>query len=395
LVTGHKLLLADDSITIQKVVHLTFADEGIQVTAVSDGEQAIKKLEEERPDIVLADVFMPGLSGYEVCERIKRDERFRDVPVMLLVGTFEPFDEKEARRVGADDVLTKPFQSIRQLVEKVGSLLSGKEKEQAEPDTGELAPPASEARDASQYVTSPLAPPPVERPADPFAGAEMDDEMIQVTAGQDQTPGAPQEQPAASPSGPAFSDTLEMEPAPVVEAHAPEAPVAHLDQPAPSTDLEMEDELLELDDIEPFPVAAADEYILDIVEETPAELPEPALEPLEMSPASLAGEAVVAPSTLDAVGATDESVWSAAAVVVETPAEPQPEPVAAASETAAATGGGTLDPARLSPEVIDAIARRVVEHLSDNVIREIAWEVVPQLAELLIKRRLEEEKRGQ
>jgi CheY-like chemotaxis protein len=63
-------------------------------------------LEEVAPDIVLADIFMPGLNGYEVCEHIKRNERFRHIPVMLLVGSFEPFDEAEARRVGADDYLT-------------------------------------------------------------------------------------------------------------------------------------------------------------------------------------------------------------------------------------------------------------------------------------------------
>jgi len=120
-----KLLLADDSITIQKVVELTFTDEGFVVTTVGDGEQALQKLAEEMPDIVLADVFMPGKSGYEVCERIKQDKRFQHIPVMLLVGSFEPYNEAEARRVGANDVLTKPFQSIRQLVNKVGALLGG------------------------------------------------------------------------------------------------------------------------------------------------------------------------------------------------------------------------------------------------------------------------------
>src|SRR5918998_3701828 len=125
LVSGRKMLLADDSITIQKVVDLTFSDEGIEVTTVGNGEQAILKLEEIQPDIVLADIFMPGRSGYEVCEHIKRDERFRHIPVLLLVGSFEPFDEAEARRVGADDFLTKPFQSIRQLVNKVTALISG------------------------------------------------------------------------------------------------------------------------------------------------------------------------------------------------------------------------------------------------------------------------------
>lgn len=122
---GRKLLLADDSVTVQKVVDLTFGDEGFEVITASDGEQAIRKVAEVAPDIVLADVFMPGLNGYQVCERIKRDERTRHIPVMLLVGSFEPFDEQEARRVGADDHLTKPFQSIRELIGKVGALLGG------------------------------------------------------------------------------------------------------------------------------------------------------------------------------------------------------------------------------------------------------------------------------
>src|SRR5437899_5812022 len=69
---------------------------------------------------------MPGVNGYRLCERSKQSERFGRIPVMLLVGSFEPFDEAEARRVGADDVVTKPFQSIRQLVSRVGSLLGGK-----------------------------------------------------------------------------------------------------------------------------------------------------------------------------------------------------------------------------------------------------------------------------
>jgi CheY-like chemotaxis protein len=122
-VEQRKLLLADDSITIQKVINLTFADEGIEVTAVGNGATAIERLPEIAPDLVLADVHMPGLNGYEVCERIRNTPEFQDVPVMLLVGSFEPFDETEARRVGANDFLTKPFQSIKQLVNKVHGLL--------------------------------------------------------------------------------------------------------------------------------------------------------------------------------------------------------------------------------------------------------------------------------
>lgn len=121
------LLLADDSITIQKVVNLTFADEGIEVISVSDGNSAMDKLREDTPDLVLADVNMPGLNGYEICEKIKQSDSISQTPVILLVGSFEPFDEDEAERVGANDYLTKPFQSISQLVDKVTDLLKVEE----------------------------------------------------------------------------------------------------------------------------------------------------------------------------------------------------------------------------------------------------------------------------
>jgi CheY-like chemotaxis protein len=118
-----RILLADDSITIQKVVNLTFADEGIEVIAVSNGEQAERRLSEICPDLVLADIFMPGKNGYELCEFVKQSPEFRNVPVVLLVGAFEPFNEAEARRVRADAHLTKPFES-RTLVDTVRKLIS-------------------------------------------------------------------------------------------------------------------------------------------------------------------------------------------------------------------------------------------------------------------------------
>lgn len=117
-----RILLADDSITIQKVVNLTFADEGIDVVAVSNGEMAARRLDEVNPDLVLADIFMPGKNGYELCETIKTNPKFRNVPVVLLVGAFEPFDQAEAKRVQADAHLTKPFEP-RTLVETVRKLL--------------------------------------------------------------------------------------------------------------------------------------------------------------------------------------------------------------------------------------------------------------------------------
>jgi CheY-like chemotaxis protein len=157
LLTGRrKLLLADDSPTVRKVVELFFGEEGYDVVAVGGGEEALRELEAERPpDVLLADVVMPGPNGYELCEHVKRDSRLGRMPVVLLVGTFEPFNEAEARRVGADTVLTKPFQSIRDLVSKVGSLLGGESKhvdEQAPHDerrAGEERAEASSLPDAA------------------------------------------------------------------------------------------------------------------------------------------------------------------------------------------------------------------------------------------------------
>src|SRR6185436_11604163 len=118
------LLLADDSVTIQRVIELTFADEGIRVIAVGDGETAIRRFDEEHPDIVLADVGMPGVDGYQVATHVKHSPASGRVPVLLLTGAFEPIDEDRARGTGCDGVLVKPFEP-RQLIKTVRELLSG------------------------------------------------------------------------------------------------------------------------------------------------------------------------------------------------------------------------------------------------------------------------------
>ncbi len=120
---GRKLFLADDSVTIQKVVALTFSSEDMEIITASDGQEALERLQEVTPDVILLDIFMPHHDGYEVCAFIKQSARLSQVPVILLVGAFEPFDHEKAKAVGADDYLTKPFQSIKQLVNKVNNLL--------------------------------------------------------------------------------------------------------------------------------------------------------------------------------------------------------------------------------------------------------------------------------
>ncbi len=167
---GCKILLADDSITIQKVVNLTFAEEGIEVVAVSNGDQAERKLAEFRPDLVLADIFMPGKNGYELCETIKQNPQFSNVPVVLLVGAFEPFDQNEAKRVGADDQLTKPFES-RKLVETVRRLISISDQNRPpQPPAAEQQVKSDRATDSlearSERTTDPLDAKPFAQPSD-------------------------------------------------------------------------------------------------------------------------------------------------------------------------------------------------------------------------------------
>ena len=142
-----RLLLADDSVTIQRVVNLTFADEGIDVITVGDGEAALREIAAVHPDIVLADVHMPGPSGYEICSLLRGVEETSKIPVILLVGSFEQFDPEEAERAGADAFVTKPFQPIRQLVDQVKELL-------ARNSNGNV--PAEElSMDANEQVHSP------------------------------------------------------------------------------------------------------------------------------------------------------------------------------------------------------------------------------------------------
>src|SRR5258708_20854859 len=118
-----KILLADDSITIQKVVELTFSDGDYEVTAVNNGAKAIAKLAEMRPDIILSDIIMPEKKGQEGGEYVKSHPQHRNLPVVLLTGTFEPFDPDRADKAGCDAVVTKPFES-QSLIQKVEELIA-------------------------------------------------------------------------------------------------------------------------------------------------------------------------------------------------------------------------------------------------------------------------------
>ncbi len=119
-----KILVADDNSNIQKMVGLALKDQGIDVVAVGNGEAAVRKISDIKPDLVLADVFMPVRNGYEVCQYVKGDAALAHIPVILLVGAFDPLDEQEAQRVGADGVLKKPFVPPDPLISMVKSALA-------------------------------------------------------------------------------------------------------------------------------------------------------------------------------------------------------------------------------------------------------------------------------
>lgn len=352
---NHKLLLADDSATIQKVVNLTFADEGVDVTCASDGDTAMGLFSQMHPDIVLADVHMPGLDGYHLCELIRQREESRDVPVILLVGSFEPFDEEEALRVGANDYLTKPFLSIRLLVTKVSELLAKRESQPEEPPS-EIEVPAEHRA--------------------PYTG-DIDDLIEQ-----------------------SFVETAEM-PYPVPEP--PRSDAAGLD-----------DELIETLKPEAREDSSLDDHLIEV--RHPSEIDEGTQEyhfedaggSFEL-PTSEAQAYVPASSPFDSLAA-EEAVFEPESDESEDQWRPEaaddaahgyeyddsnllelPDPRVRAEHDQ--PHAMYAERPELSPELIDAIARRVAEKISESVIREIAWQVVPQVADSIIRERTEGESR--
>ncbi len=452
MLAGRKLLLADDSITIQKVVDLTFADEGVSVVCVNNGREAIERVEEFLPDVILADVFMPLVNGYELCEYIKRNDKLKHIPVMLLIGSFEPFDEEEARRVGANDTLTKPFQSIRRLIEKVGMLVSGRPPEEQIP-TAELPKPDVPEPEVEKLTTAELEittadtqPLPAElrhivdeaapsrahhEQVQLLSEAKADNGMTEGTVSESRNQGSEtyegagevlldlgfepgrsaldedfvldidlDEVPETSPdeplsAGPAFGGVdsyrsiAQAEPGPVStnwsQATAvSEVPLAATDQFATAQEFQR---IVDEPVGEPAPEATLPEVevvgVGSEVTSTPTEQPA-----TTQGFQRIVDEPVSEPAAEQTLGGAEVIEAPAEKVAVGTSAAEQNLTGPPASLTAPRPSLFSIQ--QLSPEVIDAIARRAVEHLSEKVVQEIAWEVVPQLAELLIKRQLEE-----
>lgn len=331
-----RILLADDSVTIQKVIELTFMDEDLEVRAVSNGDEAVALLPELNPDFVIADVHMPGANGYEVCRRSKQHRP--DVPVLLLVGTFEPFDESQARAAGADSFLKKPFDS-QELLQRVEELLA----------------PKAAAEAATDFPTQP--------------GTDLP-----LSAGLGGLEALPELE--AEPAWGNFE--LEAEPEPAFAAPAA-APVPEPFDREPAFNLEPEEPEPSYQ-VEPEPVFELEEQeasfaVRDEIFGAPADLA------FDEAPQDryLAEEAPPSP----AAAGFD---WAAASAPAAEPAFAAPAEAPPVSEPPAATNGG----GRLSDEDVDRIARRVVELLGDKAVRDVAWEVIPDMAEVIIRDRLRE-----
>lgn len=129
---GERILLADDSFTIQKVISLALADEPFEIRTVSNGDAVMDTIREFKPDLILLDINLSGKSGYELCEMIKSSPIYSHIPVILLRGTFEPYDPEKLKTLKFEDIITKPFDSAI-FSSKVKEILRKKKEESTYP----------------------------------------------------------------------------------------------------------------------------------------------------------------------------------------------------------------------------------------------------------------------
>ena len=412
----HKLLLADDSVTIQKVVNLTFADEGVEVISVGDGDSAMEKIAEISPDLIMADVNMPGLNGYQICEQIKQSENLANVPVILLVGSFEPFDEEEAKRVRADDYLTKPFQSIRQLVNKVTVLLNSAENKANEAVSNEYV---SSFADTLEFEESS-----VENPAtadSPYTDG-FDDEMIQTnhisSFALDES--AKFETKQDTFSEPDFNKTQTLTTDEVKEFGLAETSWEisnHDDDKLPSsveetteTEGSISDESTAvgkpsqpfvgsdpISQVSPSFVAETSYQIVeDKASEYEADNGESDLSGSTSDTSEIKSplqEEIPLPEIASILEADGDDLLELPPLEFDSEEFHRSEPAEEDKpESAEIHVGEQTDESQIaiSPDLIEAIANRVVEKLSEKAVKEVAWEVVPQMTELIVKKMAEE-----
>lgn len=448
-----KILLADDSIAVRKVIELTFRDEGFEIFTAEDGDAAMKKFVEVEPDLVMADVNMPGIGGYKICEIIKDDETTREIPVILLVGSFEAFDVAEASRVGANYYFTKPFQSIREVVDKVRDLLSTANGISAySPETQDIeglyadsfadlspdnVPTADEIDDLPIFTSVPPQQPSYDISQDSFSpifsSLENDETENQepetvIEQLQEQVQESVQEheevQVPELHSEPSFliSDSPESEVRSeeivkdtqaqtfnddrIIETDDSKVQVFTVSDPIPEkSTANISEKEVEADSRPPI-------VNLNSVYDDDVTFDDHAIEefrpntfdvPAEVSTSTSAEENLSAPliDPFESVAAepqiTNPEVSGSLSHVIEAvdgPAKTELvdtaiEPVPSAANIQPMTTVSIL----LSDEQIDTIVERIVAKMSDNAVREIALEAVPKVAEKLIREALAGERR--
>ncbi|MBN2644351.1 MAG: response regulator [Desulfuromonadaceae bacterium] len=324
-----KLLLADDSVTIQKVIEIIFADKDFKLISAANGDEAYRLAQQERPDLVLADVFMPGMDGYQLCENIKKQEHLAGVPVLLLAGNFEPFDEQRASEAGADGWIAKPFSS-QDLIAKVEDVLAKAPTLDSWRSTPSATPAESALNAFAQAAAAPAAPAvPQAAQTTGFGGGTIDDFVF-----EDLAPAPPVEEPATAVIDP-FAQATPSES--VAAAAVDERTV--LDEPA---------------DLEPLEAPAPLEVPSGPVTLRP-QFSEPAVQ-------RVAEEEVV---PLQAQQIVTEGAYAAS-----------PERVA--------TRVAYLSDEQLS-EIVERVAGAIIEKLATPIMEQVVWEVVPNLAESMIR----------
>ena len=426
---GKKILLADDSITIQKVIELTFSDEDFEVVTVGNGRLAVERVAEVRPDVVLCDIIMPEKDGYEVCDFIKKNPALSHIPVLLLTGAFEPFDQERASRVGCDGFLAKPFEP-QTLIAKVKDLLakagpkssaaggmrtippsspppapSAPTSTAAVPPAAPPAPPSSAAPSPPPWAAPP-APPPVATPVfepdadEPEALEEERDFPTMVSKpgshGQssmfEDTPygaGAVVPPPELTPVTPEEAASLggdhgEDEGSSTVMFQPGRAPWSQQTIEVP---LEMRAQAGVAAQAEPEPLF---EEVFD-AEPTPPAPPRPAAAPPPIPAPTPAAPALSdEPDEVYVEPADDEAPpWSASRPTATAAASTSFADVSPASTPAPAAPASQAAEVPVPADMVEKIAQRVVAQISEKVVREVAWEVIPDLAEALIKKEIE------
>ncbi len=386
-----KLLLADDSITIQRVIELTFSGEDVQVVAVSDGEEAIARIPAERPDIVLADIGMPKRSGYDVAAFVKGHPDLAHIPVLLLAGAFEPVDQARADQVKCDGVLVKPFEP-QQVIARVRELVNGAASRMAAgpvPGTGTVpgTQDAGRRRDAAARTPEPRMPD--SREAPPPARVVASRRIIEVPDP------ASSEPPDAGDSLDDYFDRLDAAFASLGTGAAapPEPPV--LEDLVDDTAVPTIDDLLggvgpdAVPGDVPLPSGRIAAPPLEPAESTPALAPDPGRAAARVGVPAAAVDDAPREATRRDGGAHDDASG------VRTSAENGRNVIADVFSALLAVEQGDPEavgrlpgghaPAPVTDEFVDEVTRRVLARLAPDAVTDVVQRIVSDVAERLVR----------